>query len=64
MDQLPDYMKISYKALLDVYEEMKQLLPEEREYRVEYARKAVRTLTVLKPYDHQQINAQFGLIIY
>ena len=47
MDQLPDYMKISYKALLDVYEEMKQLLPEGRHYRVEYARKAVRTLTVL-----------------
>ncbi|XVF77188.1 hypothetical protein PTKIN_Ptkin14bG0021800 [Pterospermum kingtungense] len=39
MDQLPDYMKISYKALLDVYEEMKLLLPEERRYRVEYARK-------------------------
>ncbi|XVF77135.1 hypothetical protein PTKIN_Ptkin14bG0016500 [Pterospermum kingtungense] len=39
MDQLPDYMKISYKALLDVYEEMKQLLPEGRRYRVEYARK-------------------------
>ncbi|XVF85379.1 hypothetical protein PTKIN_Ptkin17bG0113000 [Pterospermum kingtungense] len=38
MDQLPDYMKIIYKALLDVYEEMKQLLPEERQYRVEYAR--------------------------
>ncbi|XVE50476.1 hypothetical protein DITRI_Ditri01bG0165200 [Diplodiscus trichospermus] len=39
MDQLPDYMKISYKALLDVYEEMKQLLLEERRYRVDYARK-------------------------
>ncbi|XWS09880.1 hypothetical protein CRYUN_Cryun39dG0027600 [Craigia yunnanensis] len=41
MDQLPDYMKISYKALLDVYEDMKQLLPVERQYRVEYARKAM-----------------------
>ncbi|XVF77255.1 hypothetical protein PTKIN_Ptkin14bG0028500 [Pterospermum kingtungense] len=40
-DQLPDYMKISYKALLDVYEEMKQLLPEERRYRVEHARKEI-----------------------
>ncbi|XVE50477.1 hypothetical protein DITRI_Ditri01bG0165300 [Diplodiscus trichospermus] len=39
MDQLLDYMKISYKALLDVYEEMKQLLPEEKRYRVDYARK-------------------------
>ncbi|XP_039030231.1 (+)-delta-cadinene synthase isozyme A-like [Hibiscus syriacus] len=27
MDQLPEYMKISYMALLDVYEEMEQLLP-------------------------------------
>ncbi|XVE50483.1 hypothetical protein DITRI_Ditri01bG0165900 [Diplodiscus trichospermus] len=39
MNLLPDYMKISYKALLDVYEEMKPLLPKERQYRVEYARK-------------------------
>ncbi|XVE50487.1 hypothetical protein DITRI_Ditri01bG0166200 [Diplodiscus trichospermus] len=39
MEQLRDYMKISYKALLDVYEEMKQLLLEERQFHVEYARK-------------------------
>ncbi|XVE68575.1 hypothetical protein DITRI_Ditri09bG0079200 [Diplodiscus trichospermus] len=39
MDQLPDYMKVSYKALLEVYEEMKQLLPKETQYRVECARK-------------------------
>ncbi|KAE8706538.1 (+)-delta-cadinene synthase isozyme XC14 [Hibiscus syriacus] len=42
MDQLPEYMKISYKALLDVYEEMEQLLTDQgRQYRVEYARKAM-----------------------
>ncbi|KAL4272665.1 hypothetical protein GQ457_13G002760 [Hibiscus cannabinus] len=42
MDQLPDFMKISYKALLDVYEEMEQLMAEQgRQYRVEYARKAM-----------------------
>ncbi|XVE95329.1 hypothetical protein REPUB_Repub02eG0087400 [Reevesia pubescens] len=42
MDQLPDFMKISYKALLDVYEEMEQLLAAQgRQYRVEYARKAM-----------------------
>ncbi|XWS51961.1 hypothetical protein CRYUN_Cryun11dG0026600 [Craigia yunnanensis] len=42
MDQLPKYMKISYKALLDVYEEMEQLLTEQgRQYRVEYAKKAM-----------------------
>ncbi|KAK8542700.1 hypothetical protein V6N12_015285 [Hibiscus sabdariffa] len=42
MDQLPEYMQISYKALLDVYEEMEQLLADQgRQYRVEYARKAM-----------------------
>ncbi|KAK5772538.1 hypothetical protein PVK06_048828 [Gossypium arboreum] len=42
MNQLPDYMKISYKALLDVYEEMEQLLANQgRQYRVEYAKKAM-----------------------
>ncbi|KAE8704051.1 (+)-delta-cadinene synthase isozyme A [Hibiscus syriacus] len=42
MDRLPDFMKISYKALLDVYEEMEQLLEEQgRQYRVEYARKVM-----------------------
>ena len=43
MDQLPDYMKISYKALLEVYQEMEELLAghEGQQYRVEYARKAV-----------------------
>ncbi|XWS51960.1 hypothetical protein CRYUN_Cryun11dG0026500 [Craigia yunnanensis] len=42
MDQLPKYMKISYKAMLDVYEEMEQLLTEQgRQYRVEYAKKAM-----------------------
>ncbi|TYH74752.1 hypothetical protein ES332_D05G424200v1 [Gossypium tomentosum] len=42
IDQLPEYMKLSYKALLDVYEEMEQLLAEhERQYRVEYAKNAL-----------------------
>ncbi|XVF04023.1 hypothetical protein REPUB_Repub05bG0044900 [Reevesia pubescens] len=46
MDQLPDFMKISYKALLDVYEEMEQLLAKKgRQYRVEYARKAMKQLS-------------------
>ncbi|KAK8257052.1 hypothetical protein V6Z12_1Z009000 [Gossypium hirsutum] len=35
MDQLPEFMKISYKALLDVYEEMDQLMTEQRrQYRM------------------------------
>ncbi|XP_021287788.1 (+)-delta-cadinene synthase isozyme A [Herrania umbratica] len=41
IDELPDYMKISYKALLDVYEEMEQLLEQGKQYRVEYAKKAM-----------------------
>ncbi|MBA0784750.1 hypothetical protein Gotri_027635 [Gossypium trilobum] len=42
IDQLPEYMKLSYKALLDVYEEMKQLVAEHgRQYRVEYAKNAM-----------------------
>ncbi|KAK6229629.1 hypothetical protein SCA6_018580 [Theobroma cacao] len=32
-------MKISYKALLDVYEEMEQLLEQGKQYRIEYAKK-------------------------
>ncbi|XVF70498.1 hypothetical protein PTKIN_Ptkin11bG0166500 [Pterospermum kingtungense] len=42
MDQLPEYMKTSYKALLEVYEEMEQLLTEQgRQYRVEHAKKVM-----------------------
>ncbi|XVE80269.1 hypothetical protein DITRI_Ditri14bG0126500 [Diplodiscus trichospermus] len=41
IDQLPEYMKISYKVLLDVYEEMEQLLAEGKQHRVEHAKKAM-----------------------
>ncbi|KAA3452987.1 (+)-delta-cadinene synthase isozyme XC1-like [Gossypium australe] len=42
IDQLPEYMKLSYKALLDVYEEMEQLVAEHgRQYHVEYAKNAM-----------------------
>ncbi|TYG71867.1 hypothetical protein ES288_D05G433700v1 [Gossypium darwinii] len=42
IDELPEYMKPSYKALLDVYEEMEQLVAEHRrQYRVEYAKNAM-----------------------
>ncbi|KAG8492539.1 hypothetical protein CXB51_009782 [Gossypium anomalum] len=42
IDQLPEYMKLSYKALLDVYEEMEQLVAEHRrQYYVEYAKNAM-----------------------
>ncbi|MBA0641540.1 hypothetical protein Goklo_026079 [Gossypium klotzschianum] len=61
MDQFPEFMKISYKVLLDVYEEMEQLMTEQgRQYRVEYAKNAVRRLAL--NLDHQKLNAQFCLI--
>ncbi|MFQ6671102.1 hypothetical protein Gotur_035747 [Gossypium turneri] len=51
IDELPEYMKPSYKALLDVYEEMVQLVAEYgRQYRVEYAKNAAKwTLQNYKP---------------
>ncbi|KAF5478797.1 hypothetical protein F2P56_005327 [Juglans regia] len=41
-DKLPEYMKMSYQALLDVYTEMEQNLGEEKSYRVQYAIKAMK----------------------
>ncbi|PON61426.1 Squalene/phytoene synthase [Parasponia andersonii] len=43
IDQLPDYMKICYKALLDVYSEVEETLANEGRnlYRLDYAKKAV-----------------------
>jgi (-)-germacrene D synthase len=41
IDQLPEYMKLCYRALLDVYTEMDQKIGEEKLYRVQYAREAV-----------------------
>ncbi|KAG4149930.1 hypothetical protein ERO13_D05G363880v2 [Gossypium hirsutum] len=42
IDQLLEYMKSSYKALLDVYEEMEQLMAKHgRQYRAEYAKNAM-----------------------
>ncbi|KAK6230394.1 hypothetical protein QUC31_001912 [Theobroma cacao] len=41
IDQLPDYMKLCYRALLDVYEEMEEMMTEQRKlYRVQYAKEA------------------------
>ncbi|KAG6689505.1 hypothetical protein I3842_11G178700 [Carya illinoinensis] len=36
-NKLPEYKKISYQALLDVYTDMEQNLGEEKSYRVQYA---------------------------
>uniref|UniRef100_A0A2N9HR11 Terpene synthase N-terminal domain-containing protein n=1 Tax=Fagus sylvatica TaxID=28930 RepID=A0A2N9HR11_FAGSY len=42
IDQLPEYMKVCYRALLDVYYEMEEKLGEERSYRVRYAIEAMK----------------------
>uniref|UniRef100_A0A6N2MF07 Isoprene synthase, chloroplastic n=1 Tax=Salix viminalis TaxID=40686 RepID=A0A6N2MF07_SALVM len=43
VDQLPQYMKVAYKALLDVYTEIEEaMVKEERSYRVYYAKEAMK----------------------
>lgn len=43
IEELPDYMKLLYRAKLDVYEELnKELSKEGRSYGVEYSKEAVR----------------------
>ncbi|KAJ6301027.1 hypothetical protein OIU77_015351 [Salix suchowensis] len=45
VDQLPQYMKVAYKALLDVYTEIEEaMVNEERSYRVYYAKEAVSVI--------------------
>ncbi|RVW21907.1 Valencene synthase [Vitis vinifera] len=42
IDQLPDYMKLCYQALLDVFEEIEEeMTKQEKPYRVHYAKQAV-----------------------
>ncbi|KAB1227455.1 (-)-germacrene D synthase [Morella rubra] len=40
--QLPEYMKVFYRALLDIYGEFDQQLGEERSYRVGYAKEIMK----------------------
>ncbi|KAJ9671618.1 hypothetical protein PVL29_025364 [Vitis rotundifolia] len=43
IDQLPDYMKVCYQALLDVYEEMQEEMTKQGKlYRVHYAKAALK----------------------
>ncbi|KAF8414060.1 hypothetical protein HHK36_002059 [Tetracentron sinense] len=43
MDQLPEYMKVCYQALLDVYDEIEEeMIKKERSYRVYYAKEAMK----------------------
>ena len=42
IDQLPDYMKLCYSELLNVYKEMEDLMIDEgKSYRVQFAKEAV-----------------------
>ncbi|XWS30641.1 hypothetical protein CRYUN_Cryun23aG0003000 [Craigia yunnanensis] len=46
IDQLPAYMKLFYEALLDVYKEMEEAMTkEEKLYRVQYAKEAMKQLS-------------------
>ncbi|KAA8526921.1 hypothetical protein F0562_008850 [Nyssa sinensis] len=45
IDQLPDYMKLCYEALLDVYEEIEEEMAKQGNlYRVHYAKGAIKQL--------------------
>ncbi|KAH9755851.1 alpha-humulene/(-)-(E)-beta-caryophyllene synthase [Citrus sinensis] len=45
IDQLPEYMKLCYRALLDVYSEAeKDLAPQGKLYRLHYAKKAMKNI--------------------
>ncbi|XP_019072461.1 (-)-germacrene D synthase [Vitis vinifera] len=45
IDQLPDYMKLCYQALLDVFEEIEEeMTKQEKPYRVHYAKQAMKKL--------------------
>ncbi|XP_040987076.1 (-)-germacrene D synthase-like [Juglans microcarpa x Juglans regia] len=50
-DKLPEYMKMSYQALLDVYTEMEQNLGKEKSYRVHYAIEAMKNQ--VRAYHHE-----------
>nr|CAE47439.1 germacrene D synthase [Solidago canadensis] len=45
MDTFPDYMKVIYKSLLDIYEEMEEIMEKNgKAYQVDYAKEAMREL--------------------
>jgi len=54
IDQLPEYMKMCYRALLDVYSEMDQKIGEGRSYRTRYAREAVSNIIHTNLEDYSQ----------
>ncbi|KAG2682116.1 hypothetical protein I3760_11G176200 [Carya illinoinensis] len=50
-NKLPEYKKISYRALLDFYPDMEQNLGEEKSYRVQYAIEAMKNQ--VRAYHHE-----------
>ena len=51
LDQLPEYMRLCYRALLDVYSEMEKEMAEKgKTYCVNYAKEAVSTFTLSSYY--------------
>jgi hypothetical protein len=57
-EQLPEYMKVCYQALLDIYSEMDQKIGEGRSYHIKYAREAVSVI-----YIYTQIQKLFEKIL-
>ncbi|KAM3744366.1 hypothetical protein ACB098_06G048100 [Castanea mollissima] len=51
IDQLPEYMKVCYQALLDVYYEMEEKIGEAKSYRVKYAIEAMKNQ--VRAYFHE-----------
>ena len=55
IDQLPEYMQVCYKALLDVYSEIEaEMSSQGKSYRIDYAKQAV-SLTSYMEYDSLNI---------
>lgn len=46
INQLPEYMKLAYKTLLDVYSEIQNFQTEGRSYCIDYAKKGVSHVQV------------------
>uniref|UniRef100_A0A7N2M889 Uncharacterized protein n=1 Tax=Quercus lobata TaxID=97700 RepID=A0A7N2M889_QUELO len=61
-DQLPEYMKVCYKALLDVYCEMEEKIGEGRSYRIRHAIEAPNGSTKITYQQWMNIYMQISLV--
>lgn len=65
IDALPNYMKVCYKALLDVYTEVEEELAKERKlYLIHYAREAVSSIHPLRLSTDTHIHSYTHSLIY